>query len=205
MYFSTNAIIESIKHKYKLIKYTLVTGDFNPIIAQTKQHVIYNKNSYTVITFLVILYILYENDIYNTNTPNLNQRGGDEKKNIYPNNIPTNKDISNKSTSNKSLNSKNISNSNNTSPNKKTLLDNDNMSGQELTKGATMAKSASGLCDGDNMIAKICRGSKDGVMKYFMLIGYVILAGLAILSPFVIYIILLYMILKIMFTSFKQI
>lgn len=183
--------MDTIKYRYNLLKNAIITGDFSNVITETKIHLISNKNTYIILTFLVILYILYERDIYillcmirknkqlGGETPTVNSPPPDIQNTSAKNSTP---ELTSKSTNTPNSNSK----------------------GSQGASGASqMAQSASGLCDGNGTIAKMCRGGKDGVYNYFKFFGYLILAGLAVLSPFVIYIVLVYMMLKIMFTGLK--
>lgn len=191
--------MDSLKYKYELLKNAFTTGDFNAVIHEIKTHIYINKNTYIVLTFLVVLYSLYEEEYTKTYTlghkyRQLLQLGGDKEKAPEPN-ANVNHDTNNTPKKGKGNNTGNAKHTgdNNNSP--------DSLGG----KASQLAQGASGLCDGDGTIAKMCRGGKDGVTNYFKFFGYLILAGLAVLSPFVIYIVLVYMMLKIMFTGLKNI
>lgn len=227
-------ITESLKYKYELLKTAINTGDFNKVIHEIKLHVITNKNIYIVLTFLVILYTLYEQDSqisykhkhqWHWHWHWQRQLGGTDIE------IPEHKNTSDKhdsknsknttakqdskpdSKSNSKPDSKNSKNtadkqdSKNHSKNDKgnNPLANNNSSSSASDKTSQLSQGVSGLCDGEGTIAKMCRGGKDGVTNYFKFFGYLILAGLAMLSPFVIYVVLVYMMLKIMFTGLKNI
>lgn len=183
--------MDTIKYRYNLLKNAIITGDFSNIISEIKSHLFSNKNTYICLTFFVILYVLYERDICTLlYIIRKNKQIGGETL-TYGNKSVA--DIQN-TRANKALNESTNKTINTPSSNSK-----------EPSSSAQLAQSARGLCDGDGTVAKMCRGGKDGVYNYFKLFGYIILAGLAVLSPFVIYIVLVYMMLKIMFTGLKGI
>ena len=199
-------ILSTIEYKYELLKNAIQTGNFNEVLNEIKAHIYTNKNVYIVLTFLVVLYTLYEQDYNNTyafklpyRIRNLTQLGGETKE---PNTNTAPKPEESNTTPKKSGNS-----TGNDSSKGKKLEENNNTSNTASSggKASQLAQGASGLCDGEGTIAKMCRGGKDGVTNYFKFFGYIILAGLAVLSPFVIYIVLVYMMLKIMFTGLKNI
>lgn len=199
-------ILSTIEYKYELLKNAIQTGNFNEVLNEIKAHIYTNKNVYIVLTFLVVLYTLYEQDYNNTyafklpyRIRNLTQLGGETKE---PNTNTAPKPEESNTTPKKSGNS-----TGNDSSKGKKLEENNNTSNTASSggKASQLAQGAIGLCDGEGTIAKMCRGGKDGVTNYFKFFGYIILAGLAVLSPFVIYIVLVYMMLKIMFTGLKNI
>jgi hypothetical protein len=199
-----STISKTLKYKYELLKDAIQTGNFDKVFHEIRAHVISNKNTYIVLTFLIVLYTLYEQD-YNANTRILKisrQSGGETKGEPVTNTAP--KPEASNTTPKKSGNStgNDISKGKKIDENNNSASDTSSSSGG---KGSQLAQGARGLCDGDGTIAKMCRGGKDGVTNYFKFFGYLILAGLAILSPFVIYIVLVYMMLKIMFTGLKNI
>lgn len=184
-------IIDTIKYRYNLLKNAVITGDFSNVISEIKSHLFSNKNTYICLTFLVILYVLYEHDIHTLLCIiRKNKQTGGETASAS-NTLDTHMQ---NTSSKKALNE---------SSNKTINTQHFNSNGSSST--SRFAQNARGLCDGNGLIAKMCRGGKDGVYNYFKLFGYIILAGLAVLSPFVIYIVLVYMMLKIMFTGLKRI
>lgn len=209
---TVNTIKTTLKYKYELLKDAIQTGNFDKVLHAIKVHIINNKNTYIVLTFLVVLYTLYEQD-RTTNTQNFKisnrskkntQSGGETKEPIT--NVAPKSDAINTDTK-KSVNSIGKNTNKDSGKNKK-AESNNNLAQDTSSNGDQMsqlAQGASGLCDGEGTIAKMCRGGKDGVTNYFKVFGYLILAGLAVLSPFVIYIVLVYMMLKIMFSGLKNI
>ena len=191
-----DSILTTLKYKYELVKDAILSGNFDKVLLEIKDHFISNKNTYIVLTFLVVLYTLYEQD-YNTNTHifKLQYR----IKHIYQSGGNTIEGPGKTTALKPEMNNK----INDNTKEKKTF-DNSNSINTESSIAKT-SQGVRGLCDGEGTIAKICRGGKDGVTNYFKFFGYLILAGLAILSPFVIYIVLVYMMLKIMFTGLKNI
>lgn len=181
--------MDKIKYKFDLLKTAVETGDFSNVIDEVKQHITANKNIYVILTFLVILYVLYENDIALT----IHSISSIVDKHVQSGGVTTPGLENNIAESPEKVNNRGKSSS--------SKFNNDNAG--TMTSG-NAAQMASGLCDGNGTIAKMCRGGKDGVYNYFKFFGYLVLAGLAILSPFVIYIVLVYMMLKIMFTGFKN-
>ena len=186
--------MDSLIYKYELLKEAIRTGDFSKVIHEINAHIYTNKNTYVILTFLIVLYSLYEQDNVCSNVHIIRRQSGGttgeagaQNKVEKPDTNNTPKKSDNASNSKKGVNANNAQDS--------------------LASGKTsqLAQGASGLCDGNGTIAKMCRGGKDGVYNYFKFFGYFILAGLAVLSPFVIYIVLVYMMLKIMFTGFKKI
>jgi hypothetical protein len=188
--------MDSLKYKYELLKEAIITGDFSEVIHEIKSHLYSNKNIYVILTFLIVLYSLYEQDYVSTlslkNCKHL-QLGGDKEEGPAQNTIE------------KPEANNTPKKGNNTDNAKKSAADNNNSSASSMGKASQLTQGASGLCDGNGTIAKMCRGGKDGVTNYFKFFGYLILAGLAVLSPFVIYIVLVYMMLKIMFTGLKNV
>jgi hypothetical protein len=184
--------MDSLIYKYELLKAAIRTGDFSEVIHEIKSHLYTNKNIYVTLTFLIVLYSLYEQDYVSRlshKARNRLQLGGDKEEGPVQNTIE------------KPEANTTPKKSNNTDSAKKAASDSNSSGG----KASQLAQGASGLCDGNGTIAKMCRGGKDGVYNYFKFFGYLILAGLAVLSPFVIYIVLVYMMLKIMFTGLKNI
>jgi hypothetical protein len=195
-----DTILTTLEYKYELIKNAIRTGNFNEVINEIKVHIYTNKNIYIVLTFLVLLYTLYEQDYNRIISISKRQLGGETE--VVPDKNTAPKPAESNSTPKKSGNS-----TGNDSSKGKKLEGNNNTANTASSggKASQLAQGASGLCDGEGSIAKMCRGGKDGVTNYFKFFGYLILAGLAVLSPFVIYIVLVYMMLKIMFTGLKNI
>lgn len=195
-----DTILTTLEYKYELIKNAIRTGNFNEVINEIKAHIYTNKNVYIVLTFLVLLYTLYEQDYNCIISISKRQLGGETE--VVPDKNTAPKPAESNSTPKKSGNS-----TGNDSSKGKKLEGNNNTANTASSggKASQLAQGASGLCDGEGTIAKMCRGGKDGVSNYFKFFGYLILAGLAVLSPFVIYMVLVYMMLKIMFTGFKNI
>jgi hypothetical protein len=192
-----DTILTTLEYKYKLLKNAIQTGNFNEVLHEIKAHIYINKNVYIVLTFLVLLYTLYEQDYNHIISISKRQLGGETE--IVPDKNTAPKPEESNTAPKKSGNST----GNDSSKGKK--IDVNNNTPNTGGKASQLAQGASGLCDGEGTIAKMCRGGKDGVSNYFKFFGYLILAGLAVLSPFVIYIVLVYMMLKIMFTGLKNI
>ena len=191
------SLLDSIKYKYELVSNAILTGNYTPLLQEIKTHLYANKNIYTVLTFIVILYVIYEDDIYGTTyqSKNIKQKGGqtppeEPKPPEAPEKTPKEANVKDKGDNNIQ---------NNTTKGKKGKKGDNNSAGSSSASGSM----PSGLCDGDNIISKTCKGIKDGVGTYFKFFGYIILAGLIVVSPFVIYVILVYMVLRIMFKGAK--
>lgn len=196
-------ILSTIEYKYELLKNAIQTGNFDEVLNEIKAHIYKNKNVYIVLTFLVVLYTLYEQDYNRIISISKTQLGGETKE---PNTNTAPKPEESNTTPKKSGNDIGSNIGNNSAKGKKAASNNNSSNtASSGGKASQLAQGASGLCDGEGTIAKMCRGGKDGVTNYFKFFGYLILASLAVLSPFVIYIVLVYMMLKIMFTGLKNI
>jgi hypothetical protein len=195
------AILSTIKYKFELIRNAIITGNFTPLKQEIKSHLYENKNMYTVLTFFVILYVLYEDELYTLSChgKHKKQLGGQTPEEHAAANAPKTP-AENAAKAPAENAAKAPANAVDETGKKGKKGKNNDSSG---SSGAS--NMGSGLCDGDNVIAKGCKVVKDGMWGYLKIIGYIILAGLIVISPFVIYIILVYMVLKIMFKGVKAI
>jgi hypothetical protein len=87
-----------------------------------------------------------------------------------------------------------------TNNNQKELNNNEGLNSE---RGAS--SSAKGLCSGSGFFARICSGAGNGIGMVFKAIGFIFLAIAALLAPAVLYMALVFIILRIMFYGAREI
>ncbi len=177
-----DALITNLKYNINLLYYSIKTGNPNILLKILKQHFIQYRNIYIILTYFVVIYVVYEKEIYMNITDKFKLTGGGS----------SSKDEGHNSDNMPSKMGESSTHASTSKHSKSTNPSHHNMSIPQ------------GLCSGDNIISKVCNGTKNGVVSYFKFFGYILLAGLALLSPFVIYIVLVYLIIKLMLTSIQQ-
>lgn len=180
-------LLALLKARLHNIQLGITTGNWDPAINDFKQNFQEYKHLYIALTIIIIIYVVlevyypdYNWKLINTkqNKYKNKQSGGSGTNNIQPNARPPPEQM------------------NATQPTSK-------LTKSQIASAASGVQSAGGLCSGDGFFAKICQGAGSGIMGVLKFIGMIFLGVLLLLAPPLIYIMLVYIVLKLMFKGLQ--
>lgn len=193
-----------IKARLRNIYIGITTGNWHPFSNDVRTNFQQYKKYYIIATGLIILYILADEmkiwpepvkyPLYWSNNPakhfrRIKQKGG--------------------AGNNNAAGAAGYSNGNNSAALSKSKAQvaagNNSDAGIESTKQSlTKFSSAAGLCSGDGFFAKVCQGAGSGISWIFKFLGIVLLAISILVLPAIVYMILVFLILKVMFKGLRS-
>lgn len=183
-------LLALLKARLRNIHIGITTGDWTPAREDIKQNIQEYKHLYIGLTILIIIYVFLEVyypccnwKLLKTKQQNrIKKQTGGAGNNTPPPEPP------------KTAQPASAAEPNKTDPR---LLK------SQLMSSSSGIQSAGGLCSGNGFFSKICQGAGSGISSIFKFIGMIFLGILLLLAPPLIYIMLVYIVLKLMFKGLR--
>ena len=190
-------LVDLIKHRLSSIYIGINTGNWQPFINDVKVSLLENKQIYILLGTLVVIYAFL--DEFYLNPPNQKSKNASSP-------IRFILFGGNNETSAEPANTNDIANNSSSSTNAKMQANNTNSNNADMTsKKHALGKlsTASGLCSGDGFFAKMCQGAGSGISNIFKFLGILLLGVGALILPAIAYLILVYLVIKLMFKGLR--
>ena len=187
-----NKLLDLIRQRLTSIYIAINTGNWHPFITDIKTSLRDNKQIYIFLGTLVVIYVFLDEFYLNPPTCTYKKTSSNSKKTrviLFGGN--------NEHSDEPAKNIVRESDNNNT----KTQVNNANNNTDMASKKQALGKlsTASGLCSGDGFFAKMCQGAGSGISNIFKFLGILLLGVGALILPAIAYLILVYLVIKLMF------